>query len=208
MFTYTHAFQPCSLYTCVCCLYAKLILCLLYYKLPRVGYHRFCPQHETELRERVAKLNPISIPKDGQGPPVYTNADEPAPRAKTDAIQRAAAQESDAASTAGIKRKHPTHPSMETGVHASHALMKVPGWNEQKSRKPDGMHVTTGEVKAVTVMLGGGTADKYSREQLHLLADWKFKYNSRWGDLLAPYRAGMFANLHVLHSNILVKHTC
>ena len=52
------------------------------------------------------------------------------------------------------------------------------------------MDTPASEVKAVTVMLGGGTADKYSKEQLHLLADWEWKHNKRWEHLLAPYRAG------------------
>lgn len=175
---------------CLLLSYGKPLMCLLKHQLSPVGLHRFCDQDETGLRDQGARLNPNIISNDSQGFAVYTKPDDAAPHAKTDAIMRAHARASDAASTAGIKRKQAAHPSKQSGVHASHAFMKIPGWNDQQKRKPDGMHTPVGEVKAVTVMLGGGTADKYSRDQLKLLADWEMKHNNRWEQLLAPYRAG------------------
>lgn len=135
------------------------------------GYHRHLPEDEYEMRERGAKLNPVSIPKEGEGAPVYTRADYLAPLIKTDHAMRQYGQDSDAALiAAGIKRKQPAHPSRKTGVHGSHALSKCPGWNEEKSHNPDPMHTSTNEVKSVTVMLNGGTSDKYSRDNLAALA--------------------------------------
>ena len=52
------------------------------------------------------------------------------------------------------------------------------------------MHTTTGEVKSITVM-SGGTAEKYSRDNLTTLAVWELKYNGRYGELLQQYRSGV-----------------
>ncbi len=180
--------QPvCALYTCMA------------QPAPRAaGYHRHLPEDETQMRQRGAKLNPVSIPKEGEGNPVYTRADDLAPLIKTDQAMRQYGRDSDAALIAGIKRKQHAHPSRHTGVHGSHALSKVPGWNEEKSRNPDPMHTSTNEVKSVTVMLNGGTSDKYSRDNLATLAAWELKCNGRWGNLLGQYRSGELAVLSVL----------
>ncbi|DBA90298.1 TPA: hypothetical protein ACH3X1_003585 [Trebouxia sp. C0004] len=142
------------------------------------------------MRGRGANFNPVSIPKEGEGTPVYTRADDLAPLVKTDQAMRQYGRDSDAALIAGIKRKQPAHPSRQTGVHASHALSKCPGWNEEKSHNPDPMHTSTNEVKSLTVMLNGGTSEKYSRDNLAALAVWELKYNGRWGNLLGQYLSG------------------
>ena len=69
------------------------------------------------MRERRAKLNPVSIPKEGEGTPVYTRADDLPPLVKTDQAMRQYGRDSDAALIAGIKRKQAAHPSRHTGVH-------------------------------------------------------------------------------------------
>ncbi|KAL0040304.1 hypothetical protein WJX77_002792 [Trebouxia sp. C0004] len=119
------------------------------------GYHRHLPEDETEMRGRGANFNPVSIPKEGEGTPVYTRADDLAPLVKTDQAMRQYGRDSDAALIAGIKRKQPAHPSRQTGVHASHALSKCPGWNEEKSHNPDPMHTSTNEYGNSSTMADG-----------------------------------------------------
>ncbi len=127
-----------------------------------VGFHRFLAPEEEELRRRGAQLNPKTFLKprnEAAAPePIYSTAEATAPAEKTNAFMRQSARESDLASAAGTRCKQSHHPQQQTGVHASHAMQKVPGFDDEGSRKPDPMHTIGNEVTAVTVMAQGGTA--------------------------------------------------
>ena len=69
------------------------------------------------------------------------------------------ARESDLASAAGIRHKQSHHPLHQTGVHASHAMQKVPGYDDEGSQKPDSMHTIGDEVVDVTVMAPSTTTN-------------------------------------------------
>ncbi|DBA74139.1 hypothetical protein WJX77_009811 [Trebouxia sp. C0004] len=100
---------------------------------------------------------------------------------------REAARQSDAASKADVG--YDCHPLQQTGVHGSHACMKIPGWDVQKSRSPDPMHTVTNEVKAICGMVKGGSCAIYSVGHLAEVAQWEITYNGRW-HVLGPYLAG------------------
>lgn len=115
------------------------------------------------------------------------------------------ARESDLASAGGTKCKQSHHPQHQTGVHASHAMQKVPGYDDEGSRKPDPMHTIGNEVTAVTVMAQGGTAAIYSVARLPEAAKWEVSLNKRWEELLNPYLHGIYMQptctcfMHALH---------
>lgn len=157
------------------------------------GFQRFLDPSETELREAGAKLNPV-VTRQSPGSPattVYLSTDAPAPTAKTDQFMREAARQSDAASKADVD--YDCHPLQQTGVHGSHACMKIPGWDDQRSRSPDPMHTVTNEVKAICGMVKGGSRAMYSVGRLAEVARWEITCNGRWQDVLGPYLAGLCA---------------
>ena len=169
--------------------------------LASLGFHRFLDAEETELREKGAKLNPKTFPKPrkatGQQPaPEYRAAAALPPTEKTSAFMMQAARESDQACAAGVKRKSKTHPLHQTGVHASHAMQKVPGYDDRGTRNPEPMHTIGNEVSSVTVMAMGGTAAIYSVARLKEVAQWETDLNSngrssRWLRQLRPYLTGI-----------------
>ncbi|DBA77429.1 TPA: hypothetical protein ACH3X1_009261 [Trebouxia sp. C0004] len=127
--------------------------------------------------------------------PEYRTAAASAPTEKTTAFMLQAAREADQACAAGIKRKHKAHPLHQNGVHVSHAMQKVPGYDDRDSRNPEPMHNTGNEVSAVTVMAMGGTAAIYSVARLKEVTDWETDHNSdgrssRWLRQLRPYSTG------------------
>ena len=70
-------------------------------------------------------------------------------------------------------------------------MQKVPGHDDEGSRKPDPMHTIGNEVIAVTVMAQGGTAAIYSVGRLPEVAKRDVSLNKRWEELLNPYLHGM-----------------
>lgn len=159
------------------------------------GFHRFLPQDQVQLRRDGAKLNPRTFRparnSDVAPDPVYSTADAERPANKTNAIMRANARESDRACADGTNRRHAQHPQRVTGVHASHAMQKVPGHDDEHGRKPDPMHTGGGEATALTVMVMGGTASMYSVQRLPEVAKWEIRFNKRWQRELGPYERGM-----------------
>ena len=148
-----------------------------------LGFHRFLEAEETELREKGANLNPKTFPKPRQAAaqqpaPEYRTAAASSPTEKTSAFMMQAARESDQACAAGIKRKRKTHPLNQTGVHASHAMQKAPGYDDRGTRNPEPMHTIGNEVTSVTVMAVGGTAGIYSVARLKEVAQWEIDLNS------------------------------
>lgn len=109
-------------------------------------------------------------------------------------------RESDQACAAGVKCTSRHHPQQRTGVHASHAMQKAPGNDDEKGRKPDPMHTLGNEVHAVTDMTLGGTASMYSVARLPEVAKWEILLNNRWQDLLGPY-------LHNMHKPLSMSVT-
>lgn len=156
-----------------------------------VGFHRCLPQDETELRAAGAKLNPRVVAGPSKPPPAYTPSDAVAPQAKTDQWSTQAAQESDIACEASIRKDK--HPLQLTGVHASHPFHKAPGWDDGMSRSADLMHNGSDEVKSICVMAQGGTGKGggiYSVARLPEVAEWEIKINHRFVDVLSPYLNG------------------
>ncbi|DBA92833.1 TPA: hypothetical protein ACH3X1_003015 [Trebouxia sp. C0004] len=164
------------------------------------GFHRVLDEEETELREKGANLNPKTFRKPRrataqQPAPEYRTAAASAPTEKTTAFMLQAAREADQACAAGIKRKRKAHPLHQNGVHASHAMQKVPGYDDRDSRNPEPMHNTGNEVNDVTVMAMGGTAAIYSVARLKEVTEWETDHNSdgrssRWLRHLRPYSTG------------------
>lgn len=116
-----------------------------------------------------------------------------------------AARESDLACASGIKRTSKHHPQKRTGVHGSHALQKVPGHDDEESRKPDPMHTIGGELSGLATMAIGGTAAMYSVARLPEVARWEIAVNNRWHDELGPYLDGEFYLAVMLRMHV---HAC
>ena len=107
------------------------------------GFHRFLDDDQTDLREKRAKLNPKTFPRNEPAPPPkYRTSTASPPAEKTTAFMLQAAREADQACADGIKRKRKTHPLHETGVHASHAMQKVPCYVDKEAWNPEPMHTT------------------------------------------------------------------
>ncbi len=163
------------------------------------------------MREKGAKLNPRTFlkprnaPRDESPPPEYRAATAAPPTEKTTAFMLQAARDAEQACAAGIRRKHKTHPQHQNGVHASHAMQKVPGYDDKESRNPEPMHNTGNEITAVTVMARGGTAAIYSVARLREVAEWEIALNnssrpSRWEQKLRPYLTGIrIQYIHIVY---------
>lgn len=75
-------------------------------------------------------------------------------------------------------------------MHGSHAMQKVPGYDDQASRNPEPMHCGGGEASSVATMVMGGTASIYSAQRLPEVAEWEIRFNKRWQAELGPYLQG------------------
>ena len=84
---------------------------------------------------------------------------------------------------------------------ASHPLMKLVYWDDAIIRQPDPMHTTGNELKALAVMLMGGTgkAPAYSTPRLPQLAEHECNVNERWQDILEEFLPAGELYLHPCH---------
>ena len=133
--------------------------------LASAGAYSFLDQDDTQRRRQGVKLNIPPPPKPTrqdptpQAPP-RSSRDE-APASKTNEDFKDSAQRGDAKMAVETpKRQHPIHDRPRTAtarnptpaklciVWGSHALMKLPYWDEAGFKQPDPMHTLQNEVIA------------------------------------------------------------